>query len=112
MLLSDVMPWLATELKTLLLRVSETELAQQVASLTIVDRCDCGSETCAMFYTAPKPCGAYGPGLRNVALSSLSGWLTLDVVDDQIKAVEALDREDVKEGLEKALPPRLLRCKE
>ena len=86
---------------------NEIELAQQVASLTVVDRCSCGSDSCAMFYTAPKPYGAYGPGHRNVALSPERGSLILDVVDGQIKAVEVLDREEVQKVLNQ-VTPRLL----
>jgi hypothetical protein len=106
MLLNDVMPWLVIELKMLLVEANEFGLAEQVPSLMIADRCNCGGEFCAMFYTATTPSGPYGPGHRNVALNPDSGTLILDVVDEQIRAVEVLDRDEVREVLSQlALPP-------
>jgi hypothetical protein len=101
-LLSEALPSLANELHQLLEERGEPELAAQVPSLAILDRC--GDDFCATFYTQPKPHGAYGPGHRNVALTSDEGMLILDVVAGEITCVEVLDRKDVRRKLDKALP--------
>ena len=67
--LSDTLPALAAELRQLLTEQGEPELAAQVPGLMIFDRCRCGDDFCATFYTQPKPEGRYGPGHRNVALA-------------------------------------------
>jgi hypothetical protein len=72
--------------------------------LRIVDRCRCGDDFCASFYTQPKPKGAYGPGYRNIALTPAKGMLILDVVDGVIANVEVLYRNDIREKLLALLP--------
>jgi hypothetical protein len=86
------------------LKKGEPELAAQVPSLPISDRCRCGDESCATFYTQPKPEGAYGPGHRNVVLAPDDGTIILDVVEERIACVEVLDRNDVREKLLEVLP--------
>ncbi|HNY42415.1 MAG TPA: hypothetical protein PKJ41_18585 [Bryobacteraceae bacterium] len=98
------MPSLARELEELLVEIEEPALAAQVAGLQIVDRCRCGDDFCATFYTQPKPSGSYGPHHRNVPLTPQKGWLILDVVDDQIMCVEVLYRDEIKSVLEAAVP--------
>ena len=102
--LCEAMPTVATELRELLDRQGEAELAAQVSSLKIFERCRCGDDFCATFYTQPKPNGAYGPGHRNVALTPDEGMLILDVVAGEIMCVEVLDREDVRQKLDEVLP--------
>lgn len=68
LLLADVLPAFATELRQLLTEYGEPELAAQVPGLMILDRCRCGDDFCATFDTQPKPKGGFGPGLRNVRL--------------------------------------------
>ena len=104
MRLADVFPAFATELRQLLIEKGEPELAAQVPSLRIFERCDCGDDFCSTFYTQPKPEGAYGPGHRNVALTPNEGTLILDVVDMEIACVEVLDRDDVREKLVEVFP--------
>ena len=103
-LLTDTLPTFAAELRQLLTEHGEPELAAQVPGLVIFDRCRCGDDFCAMFYTQPKPDGAYGPGHRNVALTTEEGMLILDVVAGEIDCVEVLDRDDVREKLDEVLP--------
>jgi hypothetical protein len=103
-LLQAVFPDLADELADLLRQDGEVILADQVASLEIVDRCRCHDDFCAMFYTSPPPAGEYGPGHRNVALVPRAGDLILDVVNDRIMAVEVLYRSDVRATLHELLP--------
>jgi hypothetical protein len=100
----DVFPELAAELSALLLAEDEPELSAQVDSLRLVDRCRCGDEFCAMFYTSPRPDGAWGLGHRNVPLNPEKGDLILDVVDNRIVAVEVLYRPDLKSTLEHLMP--------
>ena len=62
MLLTEALPQLAREIEQLLKKRGEPELAAQVPRLAIFDRCRCGDDFCASFYTQPKPEGRYGPG--------------------------------------------------
>ena len=104
LLLADVLPAFATELQQLLEENGGSELAAQVPGLMIFDRCRCGDDFCATFYTKPKPRGSFGPGHRNVALNPDEGMLILDVVGDAIACVEVLYRDEVRQRLEAALP--------
>jgi hypothetical protein len=99
-LLSDVLPDLAREIQQLLVEQGEAELAAQVPSLRIVDRCRCGDDFCASFYVQPRPDGAYGPDHRNVTLSPNQGMLILDVVGAGIAGVKVLYREDVRKAIQ------------
>ena len=103
-LLQEVIPELATELRMLLENDDEPQLAQQVASLRIVDRCRCGEDSCATFFTLPQPKGAWGPGHENIPLDAERGYLILDLVDRKIVCVEVLDRDEFREKLLKLLP--------
>jgi hypothetical protein len=104
-LLVDVFPELAAEIADGLRTLAEPEsIATSVAGLRIVDRCRCGVRSCATFYTEPRPKGAYGPGHRNVMLDPRRGMLILDVVDDRIVCVEALDLADLAKRLRAAVP--------
>lgn len=47
MLLTNTLPALAFELQNLLTKKGRLELAAQVRSLQIVDRCRCGDDFCA-----------------------------------------------------------------
>jgi hypothetical protein len=103
LLLADVLPAFATELQQLLEENGERELAAQAPGLMIFDRCRCGDDFCATFYTKPKPRGSFGPGHRNVTLKPDEGMLILDVVGDAIACVEVLYRDEVRQRLEEAL---------
>jgi hypothetical protein len=102
--LNEVLPLLSQELEQLLKDAGEANLASQVSGLRILDRCRCGDDFCASFYTQPKPHGAYGPGHRNVLLEPAKGMLILDVVDGVIVQVEILHRDDIRQTLLAALP--------
>jgi hypothetical protein len=83
-LLRNVLPAFAEELKHLLNTNGRAKLGEQVDSLSIVDRCCCGDDFCASFYTQPKPEGSYGPSLECVELEPERGMIILDVVDGTI----------------------------
>lgn len=85
--MSDVLPELTRELKELLVKQDELELAAQVSVLRIVDRRRCGDDFCSTFYVQSKPRGGYGPDHRNVELDPKDGMLILDVVGDKIACV-------------------------
>src|SRR5271155_1094007 len=103
LLLTDTLPAFTAELRQLLVEQGAPELAAQVPGLMIFDRCRCGDDFCATFYTKPKPRGSFGPGHRNVALKPDEGMLILDVVGDAIACVELLYRDEVRQRLEEAL---------
>jgi len=103
-LLADTLPAFAIELQRLLAEAGEPELAAQVPSLRIFERCSCGDDFCPTLYTQPPPKGSYGPGHRNVALAPTDGTIILDVVGDQICCVEVLDRPELRERLLAVLP--------
>ena len=104
MLVTDILPRLADELEQLLGRQKEFDLAAQVKTLRIVDRCRCGDGFCSSFYTQPKPEGAYGPNHRSFDLDATSGMIILDVVSGAIAHIEVLNREDVRPPLFAAFP--------
>jgi hypothetical protein len=104
MLLTEILPVLADELELLLKKSGEPELAAQVPQLAIVDRCRCGDDFCASFYTEPKPEGTYGAGHRCMELEPAKGMLILDVVAGAIVHVEVLYRDEIRKQLIAALP--------
>lgn len=103
-LLEDVLPELAGELRTLLEKSGEFQLAAQVPSLCIIDRCRCGDDFCATFYTAPKPKGAWEARHETIALDIENGYLNVDVNDGRIVCVEVLYRDDIRDKLLRQLP--------
>ena len=102
--ISEALPLFADELQKLLTEKGESELAAQVPTLAIYDRCRCKDAICATFYTQARPAGAFGPGHRNVALTPDEGMLILDIVAGVICCVEVLDRTDVHQTLAALIP--------
>jgi len=98
------LPAFAAELAELLRNQGRDDLALQIAALPIEDRCRCGEAYCSTFYTAPEPNRAYGAGHANLHVASLEGMIILDLVDDEIRCIEVLDRPDVQAALFAALP--------
>ena len=49
-LLIDLFPEFVAELEQILLEQRESELARQVSTLPVIDRCRCGDDFCGMFY--------------------------------------------------------------
>jgi hypothetical protein len=98
-LVKDILPAFATELRDLLVKAERVDLAGKIATLEIVERCRCDDEFCSSFYTAPKPNGAYGPGHSNLILSPNEGMIILDLVDNEIRYVEVIDRRDLRDML-------------
>jgi hypothetical protein len=94
----------AAELEHLLVAVERPELAAQVQTLRVTRRDRCGDDFCQSFYTAAPPRGDWQSEGQHesVPLNPDAGMVILDVVDGQIRFVEVLYREDVKEGLKGA----------
>lgn len=103
-LLRDVLPSFGDELKELLVRRGELELAAQVPDLRIAGRCHCGDDFCATFYVRPKRSGPFGPDHRNVWLEPEKGIVSLDVVNGKIECVEVLYRDQIRETIHVAIP--------
>jgi hypothetical protein len=105
MLLVDALPEFASELTRVLRAAGLIDLATQVASLRLVDRCRCGDWFCATFYTAPKPDGAWGPQHTTVPLElAESGDINVDLVAGEIVEVEVLYRDELRSALQRLLP--------
>ncbi|GIH09000.1 hypothetical protein Rhe02_70670 [Rhizocola hellebori] len=85
-LVSEVEPELAGLLIKGLRAAGEGELADQVSQLRYHGRCECDSDSCRSFYTAPRTDGAYGPGHRNI---------TLDVGDTHMVVVDVVEADIV-----------------
>lgn len=79
-LLNDILPKVAKELETLLRSENLNELADQVSTLKVFDKCRCGDSFCSSFYTTLKPSG-WGPVHGNIMLNPNSGEFILDVDD-------------------------------
>jgi hypothetical protein len=103
-LLIGTLPKLAHELENLLAEQGESELAAQIRDLSIFDRCRCGDDFCATFYTQPKPEGSYGSNHRCVELTPIKGMLILDIVDDRIMKVEVLFKDEIRDQVHAILP--------
>jgi hypothetical protein len=103
-LLHEAIPELADELKTLLSKNGETDLAGQVSSLRIIDRCRCGDDFCSTIYTASKPEVAWGAGHETIPLDTEEGYMNVDVVNGNIVEIEVLFREQMRNRLLKLLP--------
>jgi hypothetical protein len=103
-LLSQVMPEFARELDTLMLAHGRSELAAQVPTLRIVDRCRCGDDFCGTFYTEPRPKTSYGAGHSNVEPTTNQGIIILDVVSGRVACVEVLYRDEIRDQIHALLP--------
>jgi hypothetical protein len=98
-LLVDLLPAFAAELEHALRADRDDDLGEQVGSLLVESLCGCGDDFCSSFYTGARPDGAWGPSLRSVTPAIATGMVVLDVVDDVIRYVEVLHRDDVKAAL-------------
>jgi hypothetical protein len=103
-LLKELLPELADDLIAQFERDGEHQLAAQVSSLPIIDRCRCGDDFCATFYTAPKPKDAWGVGHETIPLDAEDGYLNVDVVEGKIVSIEVLYRDEIREKLLSHMP--------
>jgi hypothetical protein len=103
-LIAECFPDLAHELVGLLRSEGRGDLADQVDTLYLVDRCRCRDDFCATFYTAPRPTGAWGPGHETVALHPSTGYLNVDVLRGTVVSIEVLYHDAMRESLDRLLP--------
>jgi len=104
MLVSEEFPELSQELRDLLQKSGDEQLAMQVLGLKLLDRCRCGDDFCATIYVQPKPVKGYGPSHRNIPLCPEKGMIILDVVEGRIACIEILYRNDIRTKLLALLP--------
>ena len=102
--LKNIAPELVAELQQLLSQEGSPTLAAQVADLQMVDRCRCGDEFCASFYTTARPIGPFGSGHYTISLSPAEGMLNVDVVGAQIVQIEILFRDALRMKIHAAIP--------
>lgn len=99
-LLEDALPEFAAELRRTFEAEGRADLADQIRGLRIVDRCRCGDDFCATFYTVAKPAGAWGPEHETVVLESAeAGMINVDLVAGRIVEIEALYRDELRAAL-------------
>lgn len=99
-----ILPAVAAEVEQLLRRAGYADLAEQVATLRVVDRCRCGEDFCATIYTQPEPEGAYPEPHFTLDLHPAEGILALDVVANRIACIEILGRDELRHELERLFP--------
>jgi hypothetical protein len=92
-LLSQVAPKFAHELREALMRQGDDPLSDQVSALRVFSVCGCGDDFCQSFYTGPRAEKTWADlgGHHNVQAEEMEGMVVLDVVDEQIRYVEVLD---------------------
>jgi hypothetical protein len=101
MRLTDGFPALASELEMALRAIGEQSLADQIPTIEVCGRCECGQRNCGTFYT--KPTAEWeGQRLRQV-IPQVNRLIALDVCGNDIVCVEFLDRRDVIAFLDKHL---------
>ena len=104
-LLQDEFPGLASELARSLGADGEADLAVQIASMRVIDPCRCGDSFCATMYARRPPRDAsWGEGLRTIEVDVSEGMVGLDVVKNQIVAIEVLFRGADRSRLRELLP--------
>lgn len=99
--LADCMPEFSDELRSLALQSGRPEIAEQLVRMRIVDRCRCGDDFWATFYTGEKPQGGYGPNQETIELPAETGMILLDLVNGLVRCVEVLYRDDIRLRLQK-----------
>jgi len=102
MLLKTVLPDIAAEIARGFSLEGRPDLATQVEVLELVDRCRCGDDFCATFYTQPNESWE-GKKVKRFILE-MKGLLCLHCVDGVVARVELLNRPDLRDRLWALLP--------
>ena len=97
-LLCEVLPDFGAELLAGLTSIGRDDLAEQVPSLRVWDRCGCGDSFCNSFYVGPRPRGAWSDeGDHENEMPDVDrGMVVLDVVSGTIRYVEVIDRPEIR----------------
>jgi hypothetical protein len=102
--LSELVPQLATEIRTSLKQMGESELAATVDQLPITGRCRCHDRFCGSFYVAPRE-HAFARHHRTLVVDVQHGLVNLSIATradgpgEEITYVEAFCRNDVQDAL-------------
>ncbi len=102
--IAELFPAFSRELEEMLDNMGRSDLVEKIPDLPIVARCKCAQNNCAHFYTAPPPAGQYPSGHFNILLPAKKGLIVLDLIDNDVVAIEVLDRADVKIILDAFMP--------
>jgi hypothetical protein len=99
MLVNELFPKLANQIFRDLLKLKRNDLAEQVMSLRIIDRCRCGAEACGTFYTED----AEPRRRRRGADLTLHCGASVTEAGGKIVRIETLDPQ-VEEVLRRVIP--------
>lgn len=106
--LREKLPEFSAEIEQLLRQAGEPELAQQIAELWIGNRCRCGTVLCGAFQVEHLPSAVLSlspnRGPRSVRIAAKDGVVSVDVVDGEIRRIDAANRDDVCKVLEWMFP--------
>jgi hypothetical protein len=91
MLVHELFPELARQILNDLRRMRRSDLAAQVMSLHIVDRCRCGSDACGSFYTQDVGSSERRRMPHRGTDIMLECGATVTEVDGMVVEVETLD---------------------
>lgn len=100
--LAEALPEVAAELVRGFVNAGRPDLAAQVRELALVDRCRCGDDFCATFYTQPNESWE-GRVVERFVLD-MPGIICLHTVDGVVARVELLDRAEVRDRLRELFP--------
>jgi hypothetical protein len=103
-LLRITFPALADELVDLLNGASRQDLADQVPTLRVFDRCRCGDDFCSTIYFHQPPKGSWGKNHQNLSLEADTGMIILDVASGKLVCAEILYRPEFRTKLLLLLP--------
>ena len=96
--LKDFLPDFVHELKYLLLRESMPDLACQIVYMQVdVDRCISSDDYFIMLCTGLQPLLGWGTGQTTIVLTPKKGNILLNVIGNDIIAIEVFFRNDIQE---------------
>ncbi len=83
-LLIDFLPDLADELTLLLKQQGYAYVASQIPMLRMFDRCHCGDDFCATFYTEPRQAGHWTGYHKTINLEVNRGMIIVDLIGSSL----------------------------
>ena len=98
MRLVSVLPEFALELESALNDLGESDLANSISSLEIVERCQCNEQGCVTFHAVPKSNAPSGDSCTTI-VAPMMGVSCVQYYNDQIVWIEALGRPKEREIL-------------
>ena len=101
--LTSALPKTAKTLRKLLSADGRADLAEQIDTLILVDRCRCDDCGCATFYTQPNETWD-DQQVERIIPAGMAGLICIQVVNARIARVEILNRPDIRGQLLRLLP--------